>query len=170
MYNVHVCACVCACVSALSVCIKRTVYNAVIISILLYGAETWTLKGPDVCRLTVFHNCCVHTILGVSWFGQWKERFTSQHLSVQFGMPWSIADYILERRLRWLGHLGRMDEQRAPKQLLFGELVKRRPFQGPKKRWRDEVMSDLHALGVTDEWHWLCQDRRLWSELCSTCC
>ena len=61
-----------------------------------------------------------------------------------------------------------MDEQRAPKQLLFGVLVKRRLFQGSKKRWRDKVMSDLRALGVTDEWYWLCQDRRLWSELCST--
>ena len=74
-----------------------------IISILLYGAETWTLKAPDVHRLTVFHNGCVHTILGVSRFGQWKEHFTSQHLSVQFGMLWLIADYILERRLQWLG-------------------------------------------------------------------
>ena len=44
-----------------------------IISILLYGAETWTLKALDVRRLTVFHNHCVRTILGVSRFGQWKE-------------------------------------------------------------------------------------------------
>ena len=45
--------------------------------------------------------------------------------------------------------MGRMDEQCAPKQLLFGELVKRRPFHGPKKKWRDEVMNDLCALGGT---------------------
>ena len=61
-----------------------------------------------------------------------------------------------------------MDEQCAPKQLLFGKLTKRRPFQGPKKRWRDKVMSDLCALGVTDEWYWLYQDCRLWLELCSS--
>ena len=40
--------------SALSVGTKRTTYNVVIIFILLYGAETWTLKAPDVRRLTVF--------------------------------------------------------------------------------------------------------------------
>ena len=39
------------------------------------------------------------------------------------------------------------------KQLLFSELVKRRPFQGPKKIWCDKVMSGLHALGVTDDWY-----------------
>ena len=37
---------------------KRSVYAAVVISILLYGAETWTLKSPDVRILTAFHNCC----------------------------------------------------------------------------------------------------------------
>ena len=137
-----------------------------IASILLYGAETWMLKAPDVHRLTVFHNRYARTILGVSQFGQWEECFTSQHLSVQFGMPWLIADYILERRLQWLGHLGCMDEQRAPKQLLFGELVKRRSFQGPKKRLRNE----LHALGVIDEWYWLCKDLKSVVGVVIYCC
>ena len=81
-------------------------------------------------------------------------------------MPWSIADYVLEQGLWWLGHLGCMDEDCSPKQLLFGKLVKRRPFHGPMKRWFDEVVSNLHALGVEDEWYWLCQDRKQWSELC----
>jgi len=49
----------------------------------------------------------------------------------------SIADYLLERKLHWLGYLGRMDESRTPK-LLFGELLKRRPFHGTKKR-DDEI-------------------------------
>ena len=61
----------------LSVHTKRTVYNAVVVSILLYGAEAWTLKAPDVRRLTVFHNCCVRTILGMSRFQQWNECITS---------------------------------------------------------------------------------------------
>ena len=43
---------------------KRAVYKAVVVSILLYGAETWTLKAPDVRRLNSFHNRCVRTILG----------------------------------------------------------------------------------------------------------
>jgi len=68
-----------------------------------------------------------------------------------------LADFILEQRLQWLGHLGRMDEGQAPKQLLFGEL---QPFHGPKKRWHDEVVGDLYAIGVEDEWYQFCQDRK----------
>jgi len=59
----------------------------------------------------------------------------------------------LERRLQRLGHLGRMDEGHAPEQLLFGELLRRRPFHGPNKRWRDEVVGDLHKIGMEDRWY-----------------
>jgi len=54
-----------------SVSAKRNVYKAVVLSILLYGAETWTIKAPDLRCLTTFHNRCVHSILGVSWYQQW---------------------------------------------------------------------------------------------------
>ena len=49
------------------------------------------------------------------------------------------------------------NDDRLPKQLLFGELLKKRPFHGAKKRWRDEMMSDLWAIGVED-WYAVCQD------------
>ena len=79
----------------LSINTKRAVYKAVVISILLYGAETWTLKAPDVRRLTTFHNRCVRTILGVSKFQQWQNHIITQQLSGQFGLYWSIADFFL---------------------------------------------------------------------------
>jgi len=58
-----------------------------------------------------------------------------------------------------------MDDSHTPKQLLFGELLRRRPFHGVKKRWNDEVAGDLHAIGVGDGWFQLCQDRKQWSDM-----
>ena len=46
-----------------------------------------------------------------------------------------------------LGHLGRMEEERLPKKLLFGELVKKRLCHETKKRWQDGVKLDLQAIG-----------------------
>jgi len=74
----------------LSIHTKRIVYNAVVISILLYNAETWTVKTPDVRLLTAFHNRCVRTILGVTRLSQWNERITTTQLGAQFGMPPTI--------------------------------------------------------------------------------
>ena len=39
-------------------------------------------------------------------------------------MQWSVSDFIMERCLRWLDHLGSMSDDGLPKQLLFGELQK----------------------------------------------
>ena len=103
------------------------------LSILLYGAETWTIKAPDLCRLITFHNRCVRSILGVSRYQQWRERITIRNLSEAFGIQWSVSDFIMERRLCWLGHLGRMSDDRL---LLFGELQKTRPIH-----WNQETVA-----------------------------
>ena len=101
-----------------------TVYRAMVLSVLLYGAETWTIKANHVKRLRSFHNRCIRTILGVTRYQQWKERITSKRLAASFGMEEPIEDSLMLHRLRWLGHLGRMDHNRIPKMMLFGELEK----------------------------------------------
>ena len=104
-------------------------------------------------------------ILGVTRYQQWKERITSKRLAAAFGMEEPIEDSLMLHRLRWLGHLGRMDPDRIPKMMLFGELEKTRPRHGTKKRWRDGVKSELQAIGVED-WHSLSQDRSRWLKAC----
>ncbi|KAJ7324884.1 hypothetical protein JRQ81_017904, partial [Phrynocephalus forsythii] len=43
-----------------------------------------------------------------------------------------------QRRLRWLGHVVRMDDGRIPKDLLYGELIKgKRPRGRPQLRYKD---------------------------------
>ena len=51
---------------------------------------------------------------------------------------------------------------------MFDELLQRRTFHGVKKRWRDELTGDLHTIGVGDGWFQLYQDRKQWSEICSS--
>lgn len=50
----------------LSVETKRKVYKAKVLTVLLYGVETWTIKAHSVRCLNGFYNRCVRTILGVS--------------------------------------------------------------------------------------------------------
>ena len=69
-------------------------------------------------------------------------------------------------RLRWLGRLARMESSRMPKQLLFGELEKKRPSHGTKRRWRDLVAVDLKRTEMIDGWYDQAQDRRAWKALC----
>ena len=156
------------CDKVLSTATKRHVYRAAVLSVLLYGAETWALKAKEARKLNSFHNRCVRSILGVTRYHQWKERLTTRQLGEMFGMKMSILDIILEQRLRWLGHVGRMDETRLPKKILFGELRKTRPRHGAKRRWRDVVKADVEAIGVGEGWYETCQDRKEWFRVCSS--
>jgi len=57
-----------------------------------------------------------HTSLGVSW----KDKTTNEEVRVRTGQH-SVENIISERRLRWVGHLTRMDHQRIPQQALYWE-------------------------------------------------
>ena len=58
-------------------------------------------------------------------------------------MKEALEDVLTVRRLRWLGHVARMKDNRTPKRLLFGWLPQRKPAHGTKLRWRDGVRKDL---------------------------
>ena len=144
---------------------KRKVYESVVLSVLLYGAATWTIKAGSLRQLNGFHNHCVRSILGVSRHRQWKERISTRQLAKAVGMEYTMDDILMEHRLRWLGHVARMEPGQLPKQLLYGELLKRRPCHGVKRR-RDVATADLKAMSVGEEWLSLAQDRKAWWAAC----
>ena len=150
---VRVCVCVCVCVSIKS---KRLVYKAIV----LPGAETWPMKARQMNRLNLFHRSCIRSILGVSRSDQHSCHLTTADLAQRARLPEDIGTLLREYRLRWLGHVDRMDAARIPHQVLFGELEATRPRHGPKKRWRDTVVGDLRSLDIPEsEWYRLAQDR-----------
>ena len=140
--------------SRLSVETKRKVYQATVLSVLLYGMDN------ESRNLSGFHN---RTIMR---HRKWKERISSRQMTEGFGMEESMRDIRLKHRMRWLGHVARMEPHRIPKQLLFGELLKKRPSHGAKKRWRDLAAADVKALGVSEDWYDIAQDRKEWRATC----
>jgi hypothetical protein len=58
-----------------------------------------------------------------------------------------VAD-IKRRRLRYLGHVVRMEEDKVPKKILDQHPGARRKPGRPRKRWLDDVTKDLEVLGV----------------------
>ena len=150
----------------ISVRTKTHVYSAVVLSTLLYGCESWAVKATDTRRLSVFHNRCARFILDVSKSEQWNEHLSNAVTLERAGLR-SVVEMLRTRRLRWLGHVGRMSDDRIPKCVLFGELQKTRPRHGPRKRWRDNIVIDLEERHIND-WYSLAEDRRAWRLACNT--
>ncbi len=152
----------------LSLATKRLVYRAVVLGVLLCGAEAWATKREHSRRLEVFHNRCLRAILGITTAQQRMGRISSVQVSQMFGMEESIEDLVSARRLRWLGHLARMDDDRLPKKVLFGWLPQRRPPHGTKLRWKDRVRKDMKKFNISEGgWFTAAQVRGYWRGLCT---
>lgn len=133
---------------------KRKVYQACILSVLLYGSECWTLLKRHTRKLDVFHHRCIRIILGISNHEQWSKHITMREIRRKWGDDDTASTKVAQRRLQWLGHLARMPDSRVPKSVLFGWLCKPRPRCGPKKRWRDVIRQDLKVIEVEeDKWY-----------------
>ena len=126
---------------------KIMVYHAVVISALLYGSEAWTLYQRQVKLLEQFHMKSLRKLLGVTW----RDRVSN--LEVLRRTSCVPLENILHRnKLRWVGHVIRMDDIRLPKQVLYGELsTGARTAGGQLKRYKDSTKKVLKASNIPPE-------------------
>ena len=78
--------------------LKVGFFRATVESVLLYGAECWTMTGKMRNRLDGTYTRMLRAVLGVSW----KEHKTNKEL---YGNLPKITDTLMIRRLRFIGHL-----------------------------------------------------------------
>ena len=71
----------------------------------------------------------------------------------------SVQEHIESCRLRWFGHVTRMDDERWPKSMLNYNVAGAYPRGRPKKRWMDNVRKDMKSLNINAE---LALDRENW--------
>ena len=88
---------------------------------------------------------------------------TNSSVLAKVGIP-SLFAMLTARRLRWLGHVTRMDNSRIPKNLLFSELASgTRPIGRPALRFKDVCKRDLKAGGfIPSELETATSDRQTW--------
>ena len=98
---------------------KKSMYNACVLSVLLYRAECWIPLRRHEKQLNSFHHRCIRTILGISNRKQWSEHITMAEVRSRWGNEETVGEKVLKRRLEWLGHLARMPNHRLPKMMLF---------------------------------------------------
>jgi hypothetical protein len=80
----------------------------------------------------------------------------------------SIVRVIKSRRMRWAGHVARLEEGRGVYRVLVGKPEGKRPLGRPRRRWEDNIRMDLQEVGCGyEDWNGLAQDRDRWRALVS---
>jgi hypothetical protein len=109
--------------------LKIKIYKTVILPVVLYGCETWSLTLGEEHTLRVFENR-VLKIFGpkMEEDGSWRKLHNDELHSL-YSSP-NIIRVIKSRRMRWAGHVARMGR---------GEVFTGFWLGGPKARdhWED---------------------------------
>ena len=76
--------------------------------------------------------------------GEWRRLYNEELHSV-YRSP-NIVRVIKSRRLRWTGHVARMEEDRRAFKILTAKLTGKRPLRRPRRRWEDNIRMDLEEI------------------------
>ena len=148
----------------LSLQVKLRIYNACVLSVLLYAADTWSLLVGDEKRIDAFDMRCQRRILGVRWY----DFVTNETIRQQTGLlPLSLI--MRKRRLALFGHTVRSpastDNHMALRSAIFPPTSWIRSPGRPRTTWVLTVARVLKPLGIDlkDVWD-STTDRDLWRD------
>ena len=149
---------------------RRVILSSIILSVVLYGCETWSLTLRKEHRLRVFENRVLRRIFGHKRdgvTGEWR-KLHNEELNDLYSSP-NILRVIKSRRMRWAGHVARMEEGRGVHRVLVGKPEGKRPLGRPRRRLEDNIKMNLQEVGRgCGDWMELAQDRDRWRALVST--
>ena len=155
------------------------IFNSTVLAALFYGCEAWAPDAHHLQRLHVFHNRCLRSLLGVCR----ADHISNASLFRRCGTA-EARTLLARRQLRWLGHLGRMGDERIAKQALYCTMRApgrtRHPGCGAQRladHFADlaskvlpppaQLRKLFPAARGQRNWHAVCQDRALWHQLCA---
>lgn len=125
---------------------KVAVYNQCLMPLLMYGSETWTLYQHEVRQLRTIQQRHLRLILNIKWDDYISSEEVLRRADVE-----DMEVMLVRTRLRWLGHVSPMDNDRLVKQFLYFELAHgSRPVGRPKVRFKDTCKRVLKCGHVLD--------------------
>jgi hypothetical protein len=139
----------------LKIASDKFTYKTVILPVVLYGCETWSLTLGEEHRLRVFENRLLRKIFGPKREedGSWRKLHNDE-LRDLYSSP-NIVRVVKSRRMRWAGHVARMGEGRGAYRVLVGRPEGKRPLGRPRRRWEDNIKMDLGEIGIDGaNWIW----------------
>jgi len=93
----------------ISLLTKVYIYKTTVMSTLLYGAESWTCTHNEYARMNTFHTKKLRQLAGMK-----RDEISNEKLFKLTRMQ-PLENYVRHHRLRWAGHVRRMEDDRLPK-------------------------------------------------------
>lgn len=146
--------------------LKLKIFKSNVLSVLLYGCETWKVTNKLVGLLQVFVNKCLRRILRIFW----PNKIENQQL-------WTSAKceqmriQIKRRKWKWIGHTLRKPVSDIAREALDWNPQGKRKRGRPKMSWRRTIEEEAKAEGKTwKEIKALANNRVRWKSFVNALC
>ena len=87
--------------SKLDLNLGKKLIKCYILSMALYGAETWTLRAADQKYMESFEICCWRRMEIISW----TDHVRSDEVLLRVNKQRNILHEIRKRKVNWIGHI-----------------------------------------------------------------
>ncbi|KAI5715485.1 hypothetical protein M8J77_016861 [Diaphorina citri] len=117
---------------------KKVLFNTYYVPILTYGCETWTIRKKDNTRMQAAEMKFLRSMVGKTR----RDRIRNIDIRKMVDIE-SLEEKMRERRLKWYGHVMRMNDERLPKKVYDMEMEGTRPKGRPRYRYEDTIKFDV---------------------------
>ncbi|XP_071839518.1 uncharacterized protein [Apostichopus japonicus] len=130
---------------------KASHFMSLVLSILLYGCETWKLTKGEEKKLDIFQTKCLRRIYKIRW-----QQHVSSKTVLEMAGAEKISEEVRRRRWKWIGHVVRKDQNDDCAVALGWTPEGRRKRGRPKTTWRRMVEAERNCAGWST-WNSACQ-------------
>ena len=130
------------------------------------GSETWTLYRHHIELLRTVQHSQLRSIIKFKW-----DHYITNDEVLDRSKSTDIEVILIRSRLRWIGHVARMPDERPMKAIPYGELAEgSRGVGRPLLRYKDTMKDILKRGGAPNMWREIVGDRLAWWRFTSDVC
>ena len=118
--------------------------KAMVLPVVLYGCESWTIKKTEYRRINAFELWCWRRLLRVPW----TARRLNQSILKEINPEYSLEDLMLELKLQYFGHLMRRADS-LEKTLMLRKIEDRRRRGRQRMKWLDSITDSMDVSEQT---------------------
>ena len=146
--------------------VALSMYKVMVLTVLLYGCESWVLSSTDVKNLERFQYRTLKKILKIST----RDRISHVHilmLARRYGVEiFPVEIIISKRRLIFLGQIECLGPSNMCYQVIHADVTDGSRTKGNISNYRCSIRSDLNKFGIdTKEWSIMAKQSKKW--ICS---